>query len=196
MVSWIKTANTVKKYGTGKALHIPTHTSDPSVPQSVYSTSGYKKRDHADLLRYLFKGKVLKKNSALPPNEFEAVLDFFYTYFSTYLPHIASDKVLGDVFGASVLKDSASRPTTLIPWDEYNKYVDKNNPFGQNNSQKGDKSAQWKKRFYRSELFMNDKLVSLEKEMNRIGVSGTPWLSGVDDDLAYQTHQEVYGNAA
>lgn len=171
MVSWIKTANAVKNYGTGKGLQIPTHTNDPSLPQSVYSTSGYKKRDHADLLRYLFKGKVLRRNSALPPNEFEAVLDFFYTYFSTSLSDIANDKVLGDVFGASVVKENASRPTTLIPWDEYNKYVDKNNSFGQNNNQKGDKSAQWKKRFYRSELFMNDKLVSLEKDMNIIGVS-------------------------
>lgn len=43
---------------------------------------------------------------------------------------------------------------------------------------------------------MNDKLVALEKEMNRIGVSGIPWLSGVDDDLSYQTHQEVYKNVA
>lgn len=196
IISWLKTANAVKKYGPGKALHIPTHSTDPSVPQSVYSTAGYKNRDYKDLLWYLFKGKVLKWNSALPPNEFEAVLDFFYEYFSNNLPHVSSDSVLENVFGASVLKENGSRPTTLIPWEEYNKYVDKNNPFGQNYDQKWDKSAQWKKRFYRSELFMNDKLVALEKEMNRIGVSGIPWLSGVDDDLSYQTHQEVYKNVA
>ncbi len=90
----------MKNYGTKKAISFAIQ--DESNTQKTFSSSPavYKQTDARDVLWYLFKGKVLRLNSAPPPKQFEDVLNFFMDYFSKghVLSTIAQDSTLKKVF--------------------------------------------------------------------------------------------------
>ena len=90
----------MKNYGTKKAISFTI--CDESGRSNPFSSSPavYKQTDARDVLCYLFKGKVLRLNSAPPPKQFEDVLNFFMDYFSKghVLSTIAQDSMLKKVF--------------------------------------------------------------------------------------------------
>ena len=89
----------MKNYGTKKAISFTI--CDESGRSNPFSSSAmYKQTDARDVLWYLFKGKVLRLNSAPPPKQFEDVLNFFMDYFSKghVLSTIAQDSMLKKVF--------------------------------------------------------------------------------------------------
>ena len=198
LISWIRTANAVKNYGTKKAISFTIQ--DESGKRNPFSSSAmYKQTDARDVLWYLFKGKVLRLNSAPPPKQFEDVLNFFMDYFSKghVLSTIAQDSMLKKVFWSSLPSLPASKPVTLLPWQEYNKYVDKNNPFAAQNDPKWltpeqKRKRAWKRKYYKTGLFLNESLVSIQKKMNDMGISDTPQLSGFDEDFSSNIYNQVY----
>ena len=90
----------MKNYGTKKAISFTI--CDESGRSNPFSSSPavYKQTDARDVWWYLFKGKVLRLNSAPPPKQFEDVLNFFMDYFSKghVLSTIAQDSMLKKVF--------------------------------------------------------------------------------------------------
>ena len=89
----------MKNYGTKNTISFTIH-DESRKPNTFSSSAMYKQTDARDVLWYLFKGKVLRLNSAPPPKQFEDVLNFFMDYFSKghVLSTIAQDSMLKKVF--------------------------------------------------------------------------------------------------
>ena len=85
----------MKNYGTKKAISFTIQ--DESGKSNPFSSSAmYKQTDARDVLWYLFKGKVLRLNSAPPPSQCEVFVNVVMYYFSHghVLSTIAQDSLL------------------------------------------------------------------------------------------------------
>lgn len=189
MISYIRTARRVKKYGVNRSVMLP---SDGNGGGRI-DTWSYQWGEAELILDYLFRGEVLKSKNYYPPVEFEKFLQVFVDYFQAHLDDF-DEAMLTKIFGEKVLNDPDSSSRTLIPWDEYNKY--KINDFWEDQESKEEKNTEdgkKKKRMYNDESrILNKRLVETEKALQRIWVK-TASLSGVSQDKIGEFSDMVYG---
>ena len=189
IVSWIYTAKKVRQRWEWWTMSFTV----PGNNLTIRIPSGYRKRDAKDLLYYLFKGNVLNARGYPPPVEFEKVLDFFVDYFDGKLESI-NDDALSYAFWADDVKQGKNMKLWLIPRDEYNAKVDRNSLenfwIPQKNQSEEDKR---KSKYYREwDLFLNKKLLDLEKRLNSKGINA-PVLSGVAQGTSNTIFDNMYG---
>lgn len=189
IVSWIYTAKKVRQRWEWWTMSFTV----PGNNLTIRIPSGYRKRDAKDLLYYLFKGNVLNARGYPPPVEFEKVLDFFVDYFDEKLENI-NDDALSYAFWADDVKQGKNMKLWLIPRDEYNAKVDRNSLenfwIPQKNQSEEDKR---KSKYYREwDLFLNKKLLDLEKRLNSKGINA-PVLSGVAQGTSNTIFDNMYG---
>lgn len=189
-VSMLRTIREVNnRIGTDLKFH------DHDQNLDIKCSERYSKDDVEQLIWYLFKGKILRQGSCQPPKEFDDVLNFFVKYFTAHLNEISSESMLKSVFWQGATTAEGSKAEKLIPWEEYEKYIGKEDNFlnsqedfdpdttGTLTPEEQKKQIKlWKKRYYRSDAFINKRLVEMEKQLKRINIAGlkkltTKWSS-------------------
>lgn len=98
-----------------------------------------------------------------------------------------------------------SRAEKLVPWSEYERYIGKEDNFFNPQEEEFDQDVTgtltpeqqqkrqkaWKKRHYKSDLFINKRLVDLERHLKRINIAGIKKLTTKETSDAI-----TYRNAA
>jgi hypothetical protein len=127
---------------------------------------------------FLFKGTILGNGPCEPPEQFEKVLDFFLGYFERHFDEISKDDVLRRVFSSAPV-DEEIKEEFLVPWDEYTKYVQKDDKLVREEEDdteslagtlSGNDAKKWKRGNFKTDYFVNNGLIDMEKKLKRIGI--------------------------
>ena len=144
----------------------------------VISDKKYGDKEVNSLLWFLFKGTILSKGVCQPPEEFEKVLDFFQNYFEKHFDEISKEDVLRRVFSSAPHSDEIPEEY-IVPWDEYTLHVQKEEKYIQAEEDVEETwvgiltwkdATKWKRNHFKSDYFVNQELVSMEKLLKKIGV--------------------------
>ena len=147
-------------------------------PVKIMSEKTYGSKEVKSLIWYLFTGNVLSNWPCQPPEQFEKVLAFFQGYFERHFDEISKESVLRKVF-SSVPKHQKIDDEYLIPWDEYTKFIQKEEKYLQRPEDDEVSwtgildpvnAKKWKRSNYKTDYFVNNELVSMEKQLKRIWV--------------------------
>jgi hypothetical protein len=111
--------------------------------------------------------------------QFEKVLNSFLSYFEEHFDEISKEDVLKRVFSSAPVEDQI-KEEHLVPWDEYTKYVQKEDKYVRTEEDdtenlagtlSGDNAKKWKRGNFKSDYFVNKELVDMESRLKRIGIN-------------------------